>query len=231
MKIAYQGIEGSYSESCAKEMYPHFKTVPCKTFDDVFKMANEDEEVMAIIPESNRTTGNIGVEYLIFKYRLNIYEEKFYPINHCLLGVSGAKVQDIKNLYTSAVKNKSEITTLGCEIKDKKIFNKSNVVKVITDENISMEKMSRANTFSRVVSSNDNSNIYHHIGIYIYKVSILEKFVNLKPTKNELNNRLEQLRAIDNNIKIHVALASSSPIGVDTEEDYLALKKIMVYKS
>ena len=102
MKIAYQGIEGSYSESCAKVMYPDSKTIPCKTFDDVFKMADTDEEVMAIIPESNRTTGNIGVEYLIFKYRLNIYEEKFYPINHCLLGVSGAKVQDIKNVYSHA---------------------------------------------------------------------------------------------------------------------------------
>ena len=102
MKIAYQGIEGSYSESCAKEMYPDSKTIPCKTFDDVFKMADTDEEVMAIIPESNRTTGNIGVEYLIFKYRLNIYDEKFYPINHCLLGVSGAKVQDIKNVYSHA---------------------------------------------------------------------------------------------------------------------------------
>ena len=74
MKIAYQGIEGSYSESCSKEMYPDCKTISCKTFDDVFKKASEDEEVRAIIPESNRTTGNIGVEYLIFKYRLNIYQ-------------------------------------------------------------------------------------------------------------------------------------------------------------
>ena len=56
MKIAYQGIEGSYSESCAIELYPDCKTIPCKTFDDVFKKANEDEEVKAIIPESNRTT-------------------------------------------------------------------------------------------------------------------------------------------------------------------------------
>ena len=140
-------------------------------------------------------------------------------------------IEDIKNLNNSAIKNKSEIATLACKIKDKKIFNKSNVVKVITDEKISMEIMSRANTFSRVVSSNDNSNIYHHIGIYIYKVSILEKFVNLKQTKNEIAQRLEQMRAIDNNIKINVILANSSPIGVDTEEDFLELKKIMNYKN
>ena len=140
-------------------------------------------------------------------------------------------IEDIKNLNNSAIKNKSEIATLACKIKDKKIFNKSNVVKVITDEKISMEKMSRANIFSRVVSYNDNSNIYHHIGIYIYKVSILEKFVNLKQTKNEIDQRLEQLRAFDNNIEINVILANSSPIGVDTEEDFLELKKIMNYKN
>ena len=102
MKIAYQGIEGSYSESCAKEIYPDCETISCKTFDDVFKRANGDENIKAIIPESNKTTGNIGVEYLIFKYRLNIYEEKFYPIQHNLLSLPGTKLKDIKNVYSHA---------------------------------------------------------------------------------------------------------------------------------
>jgi len=61
-------------------------------------------------------------------------------------------------------------------------------------------------------------------------VSALEKFINLDQTINERKNRLEQLRALDNNLKINVALAKYSPIGVDTEEDYLAIKKIMEYK-
>ena len=102
MKVAYQGIEGSYSESCAKLIYTDCETIPCKTFDDVFKKASEDEEVIAIIPESNRTTGNIGVEYLIFKYRLNIYKEKFYPINHHLLALPGTNIKDIKSVYSHA---------------------------------------------------------------------------------------------------------------------------------
>jgi len=102
MKIAYQGIKGSYSESCANEMYPGIETIPCKTFDEVFSMANENEEIRAIIPESNKTTGNIGVEYLIFKYRLNIYEEKFFPIHHHLLGLPGSKIEDVKNIYSHA---------------------------------------------------------------------------------------------------------------------------------
>ena len=102
MKIAYQGIEGSYSESCAKEMYPNCETIACKTFDDVFDKANQDNKISAIIPESNKTTGNIGVEYLIFKYRLSIYAEHFYPIEHHLLGMPGSKIKDIKNVYSHA---------------------------------------------------------------------------------------------------------------------------------
>jgi prephenate dehydratase len=102
MKIAYQGIEGSYSESCAKEKYPDSETIPCKTFDECFEKANEDSSVKAIIPESNKTTGNIGVEYLIFKYRLNIYAEHFFPINHNLLGLPESKISDIKDVYSHA---------------------------------------------------------------------------------------------------------------------------------
>tara|TARA_Y100001970_G_C13991348_1_gene728382 strand:- start:68 stop:895 length:828 start_codon:yes stop_codon:yes gene_type:complete len=102
MKIAYQGIAGSYSESCAKEKYPGCETIPCKTFDECFEIANNDNSVKAIIPESNKTTGNIGVEYLIFKYRLNIFAEHFFPINHNLLGIPGSKLDDIKDVYSHA---------------------------------------------------------------------------------------------------------------------------------
>tara|TARA_B100000530_G_C15835729_1_gene439222 strand:- start:132 stop:959 length:828 start_codon:yes stop_codon:yes gene_type:complete len=102
MKIAYQGIAGSYSESCAKEKYPNCETIPCKTFDECFEKANNDSSVKAIIPESNKTTGNIGVEYLIFKYRLNIFAEHFFPINHNLLGLPGSKISNIKDVYSHA---------------------------------------------------------------------------------------------------------------------------------
>ncbi len=102
MKIAYQGIAGSYSESCAKENYSNCETIPCKTFDECFELANNDSSVKAIIPESNKTTGNIGVEYLIFKYRLNIYAEHFFSIKHNLLGLPGTNQKDIKNVYSHA---------------------------------------------------------------------------------------------------------------------------------
>ena len=102
MRILYQGIPGSYSESCAKIMFPEIETISCKTFDECFEKASSDSKTRAIIPESNKTTGNIGVEYLIFKYRLNIYEEYFFPINHNLLGIKGTKLKDIKEVYSHA---------------------------------------------------------------------------------------------------------------------------------
>tara|TARA_B100001250_G_C19620238_1_gene709027 strand:- start:95 stop:922 length:828 start_codon:yes stop_codon:yes gene_type:complete len=102
MKIAYQGIAGSYSESCAKEIYPNCETISCKTFDECFEKASKDNSIKTLIPESNKTTGNIGVEYLIFKYRLNIYAEHFYAINHNLLGIKSSKLNDIKDVFSHA---------------------------------------------------------------------------------------------------------------------------------
>ena len=102
MKIAYQGVSGSYSESCAKLNYPGCETISCKTFDECFEIANNDSNIKTIIPESNKTTGNIGIEYLIFKFRLNIYAEHFYKISHNLLGIKGAKIEDVREVYSHA---------------------------------------------------------------------------------------------------------------------------------
>jgi len=102
MKILFQGSMGAYSHLAAVKVYPDANIVPCKTFDECFRQANEDDKIRIIIPESNRITGNIGVEYLIFKYRLNIYAEHFHPVEHHLLGLPGTKTKDIKDVYSHA---------------------------------------------------------------------------------------------------------------------------------
>jgi 3-deoxy-manno-octulosonate cytidylyltransferase (CMP-KDO synthetase) len=111
------------------------------------------------------------------------------------------------------------------------MFSKNHIVKVISEEKISKDSITKAKKFLRKVLQNNQENVYHHIGIYLYKVSILEKFVNLKQTENEISQKLEQLRAMENNILIDVILANSSPIGVDTHEDYMEIKKLMEYKN
>ena len=99
-KIYFQGTFGAYSHLAALSIEPNSEIIPCKTFDECFAKAMKDTNSKIIIPESNRITGNIGVEYLIFKYRLNIYSEYFQKIEHNLLAVPGAKISEIQNVYS-----------------------------------------------------------------------------------------------------------------------------------
>ena len=138
-------------------------------------------------------------------------------------------IQDIVNLNQMMIAHKAKIGTLAAKIENNTDLANENIVKVITENNLESDPFSKAKIFLR--KSQDTQNIYHHIGIYCYSSETLKNFVELAQSKNEIENRLEQLRALDNNIKINVALANKAPIGVDTEEDYLALKKIMEYKS
>jgi len=101
-KIYFQGTFGAYSHLAALSIDPKAEILPCKTFDDCFNKASEEPDSRIIIPESNRITGNIGIEYLIFKHRLNIYKEHFQKIEHNLLGQPGVKLKDIKEVYSHA---------------------------------------------------------------------------------------------------------------------------------
>ena len=138
-------------------------------------------------------------------------------------------IQDIVRLNDKMLQNSTNIGTLAAIIKDNKNLKNENIVKVITENTLGEKNFPKGISFLRKSERIDN--IYHHIGVYCYSKDSLEKFVQLSQSKNEIENRLEQLRALDNNIDINVSLAKSSPIGVDTEEDYLALKKIMEYKN
>ena len=139
-------------------------------------------------------------------------------------------VEDIRNLNNQMIKKSHQLGTLAAKILDKKIHQNRNVVKVETKEKLNSSNFPEANNFIRQ-NTVQKENIYHHLGIYCYQKETLENFVSLKQSSNEVKNNLEQLRAMDNDIKINVALAKSSPIGIDTEEDFVAIKKIMEYKT
>ena len=101
MKFAYQGIPGSYSESCIRDNYPDCEeAISCRTFQDAFELALKDKNIKAIVPEQNQLIGSINIETLILKYRLNITAEHFFSISHSLLVVPGAQLKDIKNVYS-----------------------------------------------------------------------------------------------------------------------------------
>ena len=196
-------------------------------------VAAEDQEIVddvvnnggrAILTGKNHKTGTDRIYEA-----LNKLEVKDVDLVMNLQGDEPAiNINDIINLNKKMISNQSQMGTLAAKIKDLKDLENENIVKVITKENLNKDKFSKAKDFLR--RSSEIENIYHHIGIYCYSTDTLKKFVELDQSKNEIDNRLEQLRALDNDIEINIALASSSPIGVDTKEDYLALKKIMEYK-
>jgi prephenate dehydratase len=99
-KIYFQGTFGAYSHLAALEIDPNAEVIPCKTFDECFLKASSESNSRMVIPESNRITGNIGIEYLIFKYRLNIYAEHFQKIEHNLLGQPGTSLNNIKDVFS-----------------------------------------------------------------------------------------------------------------------------------
>ena len=99
-KIYFQGSFGAYSHIAAIAIEPNAEIIPCKTFDECFLRASSEIDSRIIIPESNRITGNIGIEYLIFKYRLNIYAEHFQTIEHNLLGQPDSSLSDIKDVFS-----------------------------------------------------------------------------------------------------------------------------------
>ena len=198
-------------------------------------VATEDQEILddvlknggkAILTKKNHKTGTDRI-YEAYE-QLDIKDVDF------ILNLQGDEPDinkdDIINLNNFMINECAELGTLAAKIKDSKMFNNRNVVKVITDKKLEKGNFPTALNFTRDNLSKNYQNIYHHIGIYSYKTNILKKFINLDQTMNEKQNKLEQLRALDNKLKINVALAKSSPIGVDTEEDYLAIKKIMKYK-
>ena len=137
-------------------------------------------------------------------------------------------IEDIVSLNNKMINYQSKMGTLAAKMENEKNFQNENIVKVQTKSNLQDNSFSEAEAFLRISKKLDK--VYHHIGIYCYSTETLERFVKLNQTKNEIEQKLEQLRALDNNIKINVSLAKSPPIGVDTKEDYMALKKIMEYK-
>ena len=198
-------------------------------------VAAEDQEIIddvkknggqAILTSNNHKTGTDRICEAIKKLKK--------PNVELVMNLQGDEplmnIEDIKNLYNQMVETKSNLGTLASNILDKNLYEEENVVKVMTKESLDISKFPEAINFMRK-SNNKSQNIYHHLGIYCYQLETLKNFISFKQSQNEIKNKLEQLRALDNNMKINVALAKASPIGVDTKEDFVAIKKIMEYKS
>ena len=97
MKILYQGNKGAYSQLAALEVFPKSDTISCKTFEDCFKRCDEDESLKSIIPIENSIAGRVAdIQYLMNKYKLQIYAEHFHKVSHNLLVKPGTQMKNLK---------------------------------------------------------------------------------------------------------------------------------------
>ena len=217
-------------------MHVYEKALECG-IGDVFVTTCDDEIISevrknggkSILTSKHHNTGTDRIAEALDKIKLE--NEVDYIIN--LQGDEPLiDISDIKNLSNKAINNNSDLATLACKIdksnQDK--YTNSNIVKVVTQDNLQQMSISKAVKFERIIDAKTNNYIYQHVGIYIYKKSILKKFVKLNQTENEKVKKLEQLRALENGINIDVTFAKTIPIGIDTKEDYVELKNLMEYK-
>jgi prephenate dehydratase len=102
-KIAFQGKPGAYSDLAARAAFPGHETVPCPSFLDAFIAVESGKADLAMIPIDNSIAGRVAdIHYLLPRYHLHFVAEHFLPIDHCLMGVPGAKLSDIKKVYSHA---------------------------------------------------------------------------------------------------------------------------------
>lgn len=139
--------------------------------------------------------------------------------------------QDIIACLNDIITSNYDITTLACPINNTQDHNNINIVKPILSNLNSNTGLYKALYFTRASAPYNmasNSVVsYHHIGIYAYKRQALQLFTSYKPSYLEETEKLEQLRALENNLTIGVRIVNSVPIGVDTQQDLLKAQEIL----
>ncbi|MBI1214574.1 MAG: prephenate dehydratase [Alphaproteobacteria bacterium] len=100
-KIAFQGKPGAYSHMACNTAYPKMEPLPCPTFADAFDAVDKGRAKYAMIPIDNSIAGRVAdIHQLLPRAKLSIVAENFIPVHHCLLGVPGAKLEDIKTVFS-----------------------------------------------------------------------------------------------------------------------------------
>ena len=120
----------------------------------------------------------------------------------------------------------ADIATLAAEIQDEAERDDPHVVKVIATP-ASGSRALRALYFTRATAPAGEGPLYHHIGLYAFRREALQRFVSLPPSPLERRERLEQLRALEDGMRIDVALVDTVPLGVDTPADLERARALM----
>tara|TARA_B110001452_G_scaffold254349_1_gene245848 strand:- start:35 stop:772 length:738 start_codon:yes stop_codon:yes gene_type:complete len=215
-----------------KELILHVYDLALKTnLGDVI-VATPDQKIIDLLKTHNgkgvitKTKHQTGTDRVFEVYEKYLKGEVEYIIN--LQGdMPNIKPVAIKKLLDHMKEKKCDIGTLASELRNQKEINDPNVCKVVTEKDIRKHSFSKALDFYRNSNTQHKDTVFHHVGIYAFTTKALIRYVGLKRSKNEMNRNLEQLRALDNDMKINVVYTDDCPLSIDTEEDLNEIKKKM----
>ncbi len=214
-----------------KEMILHVYEAAKKTNCSDICVATPDQKIIdvvkknggnAILTSADHQTGTDRV-YEVFKDKLKSEPSVIVNLQGDMPNIDP---QAIIDLITYMEKDKCDIGTLASSFSSVSELENENIVKVVVENRLEKNQFSRATDFFRV-DKKKGKNSYHHIGIYAFTNKALVRYVSLERSELELKRKLEQLRALDNAMKIHVGYIDSYPLSVDTKNDLIEIRKIM----
>ena len=173
MKIVYQGSPGAYSHLAAELIFPNYEYVPSKTFEECFKICYENDNYKTIIPVENSIAGRVAdIQYLINKYKLQIYAEHFQEIRHNLMALENVKFEDIKS-----VRSHSQAIS-QCQ----KIINQNKLEPIIAADTAGSARYIKENNLKNEAA------IASELAARIYNLKILKK--NIEDNKGNVTRFL-----------------------------------------
>ena len=214
-----------------KEMILHVYEAAKKTNKGEVYVATPDQKIIDIVKNSGGNAVLTSLVHLTGTDRIfEVFKDVLNSEPSIIINLQGdmpnIDPQAIIDLVSYMDKNKCDIGTLASAFSSKSELKDENNVKVATKEKLETNNFGEATDFFRTTSKR-YENFYHHVGIYAFTNKALIRYVSLKRSKLELERKLEQLRALENKMSIHVGYIKSSPLSVDTEKDLVEVKKIM----
>jgi 3-deoxy-manno-octulosonate cytidylyltransferase (CMP-KDO synthetase) len=215
-----------------KEMILHVYDVAKDSNVGQVIVATPDQEILKLIKKHNglavltskkHETGTDRV-FEVFKKELKSKPEIIINFQGDMPNLNP---NAIKDLAEHMKKNLCDIGTLASHIENDHEEKDPNVVKVLAENRIENKLFAKTIDFFRTSNKPLNKLTYHHVGIYAFTNKALIRYVSLKRSKLEVERKLEQMRALEDKMKIDVGYINSCPLSVDTEADLKAVKKIM----
>jgi 3-deoxy-manno-octulosonate cytidylyltransferase (CMP-KDO synthetase) len=217
-----------------KEMILHVYQAAKKTNIGEVYVATPDQKIISLIKDNGGQGVLTSVDHQTGTDRVyEVFQKHLKCGPNIIVNLQGdmpnIEPKDIINLISYMNEGKCDIGTLASSFNSDKEITDENNVKVVVKDELKTNQFSQATNFFR----NDTKNykfFYHHVGIYAFTNKALVRYVTLKRSKLELERKLEQMRALENSMTIHVGFINSSPLSVDTKNDLMEIREIMKKK-